>query len=78
MGVALVPKKMGVEWGMGRLMGVAKAELNNTVHLCSNQGCTVDFSPKIAPSAFISACVLTKVVVSKAKLNNTVHCTLVH
>jgi hypothetical protein len=52
MGVALVPQKMGVEWGMARLTGVAVAELNNTVHLCSNQGCTVDISPKIGPSCF--------------------------
>ena len=39
---------------MARLMGeaVAKAELYNTVHLCSNQGCTVDFTPKIGPSCF--------------------------
>jgi hypothetical protein len=25
---------------------LAKAELNNTVHLCSNQGFTADFTPK--------------------------------
>jgi hypothetical protein len=33
---------------MARLIGVAvaKAEVNNTVYLCSNQVCTVDFTPK--------------------------------
>ena len=48
-GFALAPKKtivnwgaarkMRVEWGMARLIdvAVAKAELNNSVHLCSNQ-----------------------------------------
>jgi hypothetical protein len=57
---------------MARLMGVAvaKAELNNTVNLCSNQGCTVDFTPKTGPTDFF---LCTKVVVSKAKLYNTVH-----
>jgi hypothetical protein len=53
------------------LMGVAmvKSELNNTVHLCSNQGCTVDFILKPVYPALRSACVLAKVVVAKAKLN---------
>jgi hypothetical protein len=54
-------------------VAVANAELNNTVHLCSSQGCTVDFTPKTVHPALLSACVLAKVVVSKAKLNNTVH-----
>ena len=72
-GVALVPQYMGVEWGMARLMGVAKAELNNSVHLCSNKGCTVDFTSKPVHPPLPSACVLAKVVVFKAKLNNTVH-----
>jgi hypothetical protein len=57
---------------MASLMCVAKANLNNTVHLCSNQGCTVDFTPKPVYPALLSACVLVKDVVSKAKLNNTV------
>jgi hypothetical protein len=68
---------MGLEWAMARLMGVAmaKAELNNTVHLCSNQGCIVDFTPQTIPSCFdfYLCIVLTKVVASKAQLNNTVH-----
>jgi hypothetical protein len=58
---------------MARLMGVAKAELNNIVHLCSNQGCTVDFTSKPVHPDLPSACVLPKVVVSKTKLNNAVH-----
>jgi hypothetical protein len=33
-------------------VAVANAELNNTVHLCSSQGCTVDFTPKTGPSCF--------------------------
>jgi hypothetical protein len=41
MGVALDTQSIEVEWGVARLMGVGmeKAEINNTVHLCSNQGC---------------------------------------
>ena len=58
-------------------MGVAmaKAKMNNTVHLCSNQGCTSDFTPQTSPTCFdfYLCSVLTKVVVSKAKLNNTVN-----
>jgi hypothetical protein len=60
---------------MARLIGVAvaKAELNNTVHLCSNQVCTVDFTPKPVHPALLSACVLDTVVVFKVKLKNSVH-----
>jgi hypothetical protein len=43
------------------VVAVAKAELNNTVHLCSNQGCTC-----------ISTCVLAEDVVAMANPNNTV------
>ena len=66
---------MGVEWGVARLMhvAVAKAELNNTVHLCSNQGCTVAFILKPVHPALFSTCALAKVVVAKAELNNIVH-----
>jgi hypothetical protein len=54
-------------------VAVAKAELNNTVHLCSNQGCTVAFILKPVHPALFSTCALAKVVVAKAELNNIVH-----
>jgi hypothetical protein len=66
---------MGVEWGVARLMcvAVAKAKLNNTVHLCSKQGCTVAFILNPVHPALFSTCALAKVVVAKAELNNIVH-----
>jgi hypothetical protein len=69
MGVHLRVDGSGVGHGMARLMGVAvaKAELNNNVHLCSNQGCTVDFDPKLINPAMLSVCVLLKVVVSRPR-----------
>jgi hypothetical protein len=48
------------------------AELNNSVHWCTNQVCTVDFILKLVHPALLSACVLAKIVVAEAKLNNTV------
>ena len=57
----LSPKedKSGLGWGKKdgcslslTVDGSGVAELNNTVHLCSNQGCTVDFTPKTSPSSF--------------------------
>jgi hypothetical protein len=55
--VPLDPQLMGVEWGVARLMGVgvAKAEMNKTVHMCSNQWFTVDLTPKLVPPALLSA-----------------------
>ena len=54
-------------------MAVTLAELNNTVHWCTNQVCIVDFILKPVHPALLSACVLAKVVVAEAELNNTVH-----
>jgi hypothetical protein len=55
------------------VVAMALAELNNTVHLCSNRVCTVDFILKLVHLFLLSACVLKKVVVAKAELNNSVH-----
>jgi hypothetical protein len=53
---------------VARLKGVAmaKAELNNTVHLCTNQRFTVDFILKPVHPALLLTCVLSKVVMAKA------------
>jgi hypothetical protein len=54
-------------------VAVAKTEMNNTVHLCSNQGCSINFILKSVHPALLSACVLAKVVVAEAELSNTEH-----
>ena len=69
-------RKTGVcrcEWSVASLMGVAvaKAELNNTVHLCSNQGCTCTVDFILKPSCF-TFFLLSKVVVALVEQNNTV------
>ena len=57
---------------MASFIGVAmaEAELNNTVHLCSNQLYTVDFILKPVHLCLLSACILAKFVVAKDELVN--------
>jgi hypothetical protein len=51
-------------------VALAKAELNNTVHLCS-----IDVILKPVHHVLFFACLLAKVVVAKAELYSTVRCT---
>jgi hypothetical protein len=52
---------------------MAKAEMSNTVYLCSSHVCTVDFIPKPFYTVLLSVCVCVKVVLAKAELNNNIH-----